>query len=59
MHTIEIPVFSLCSIFDNIFHRRVPFSSMAAVESYTENIMKLWKLAPAILSGKPHFYKMI
>ncbi|HRH60772.1 MAG TPA: glycosyltransferase family 2 protein [Chitinophagaceae bacterium] len=59
MHTIAIPVFSLCSIFDNLFHRRHPFATLPKVEAFTENTMQIWKLMPKMISNKPHFYKMM
>lgn len=59
MHTIEIPIFSLGSIIANIAHWKNPFRDLHKVESYTDNVMKLWKLLPKIISNKPYFYKML
>lgn len=59
MHTIEIPIYSLCAIFDNLFHGKNPFRDMQQVESYTDNVMKLWKLFSKIFRNKPYFYKIL
>lgn len=59
MHTIEIPVYSLCALFDNLFHGRNPLRDLHKVESYTDNVMKLWKLFSKIWRNKPYFYKMM
>ncbi len=59
MHTIEIPIFSFCSIIDNLLHAKNPFANLAMVEGFTGNVIKLWSLTPKIISNKPYFYKML
>ena len=59
MHTIEIPIFSFCSIIDNLIHKKNPFANLPMVEGFTNNVMKLWALSPKIISNKPYFYKML
>lgn len=59
MHSIEIPLFFLCSFFNNLFHLRNPFLDWKNVKSFAGNVFKLWKLAPNILRNQPHFYKML
>lgn len=36
-----------------------PFSEYASLEGLLNNVLKLWTIAPAIISGKKHFYKYI
>jgi GT2 family glycosyltransferase len=59
MHTVEIPIFSLCSIIDNLIHGKNPFANFRRVEGFTNNVMKLWALSPKIISNNPYFYKML
>jgi GT2 family glycosyltransferase len=59
MHTVEIPIFSLCSIIDNLIHGKNPFANFPRVEGFTNNVMKLWALSPKIISNNPYFYKML
>ncbi len=59
MHTFEIPVFFICSFFDNLFHARKPFCNFSKIKDFTINVIKLWDLAPTIVSNEPHFYKML
>lgn len=59
MHTLEIPIYFLCSFFDHLFHLRNPFHDWKKVKDYSQNVFKLWKLMPAILKNEGHFYKML
>ena len=59
MYTLEIPVFFICSFFDNLFHARNPLSNFSMGKGFTLNVVKLWRLAPTIFDNKPHFYKML
>lgn len=56
--TIEVPVFFVFSLFENIFMLRNPFADWGKALSYTGNIITLWKLTPRIISNKSYFYKM-
>jgi len=58
-HTFEIPVYFICSFFDNLFHLRNPFAEMKNIAGFTSNVFRLWGLMPVIISNKPHFYKML
>ena len=56
-YTLEIPVFFTGFIFSRIF-----FSnrySFIQVKKYTKNVLGIIKLSPVIISGKPHFYKVL
>lgn len=59
MFTIDIPVFALCSFFDHLFHGQNPFEDRQRIKGFTKNVYKVWRLVPKIISGKPHFYKII
>jgi len=59
MHTLEVPIFFICSIIDNLFHLHNPFKNFFYIRGYTYNVLKLWSLSPKIISNKPYFYKML
>ncbi len=59
VNTVEIPIFFICSFFDNLFHLKSPFSDLKKIKGYASNVRKLWKLSPTILGNKPYFYKML
>lgn len=58
-YTIEIPIFLICSIIDNIFHLRNPFKDWELITKYSRNTLMLISLSPKIISSKKFFYKMI
>ena len=58
LHTLEVPVFFFCGIIDNLFHLLNPFKHLKKVAGFMLNVLRLWKLAPKIISNKPYFYKM-
>jgi len=58
MFIIEIPIFFICSIPDNLFHLKNPFRDIKKITGFTSNVWRLWKLSPKIISNKPYFYKM-
>lgn len=58
MNTVEVPLFFVCSIIDNIFHLHNPFKEWKLISGFTKNIAKTWRLFFIILNNKPHFYKM-
>lgn len=59
MHTIEVPVFLICSFLDNLFHARNPFSDFEKIKGFTINVLRLWRLTTTIIAKKPHFYKIL
>lgn len=58
MFTIDIPVFALCSFTFNLFKRKNAFRDIKKILGFSKNVVKTWLLVPAMLSKKPHFYKM-
>lgn len=58
MFTVEIPIFVFCSFFDHLFHGRNPFTDHKKIKGFSLNVYKTWQLAPKIISGRQHFYKM-
>jgi hypothetical protein len=59
VYILEIPVFFICNLFDNLFHLRNPFNNWNLFLKYSKNIFTLILLSPAIISSKKFFYKMI
>lgn len=58
MFTLDIPIYAFCSFWDHLFHGANPFSDREKIIGFAKNVYKLWLLLPAIIKGKPHFYKM-
>ncbi|MFT4152591.1 glycosyltransferase family 2 protein [Parafilimonas sp.] len=59
MYIIEIPVFFICLLLDNIFCFRNPFKDWKLPYKYSVNVFILIRLSPLIFSGRKHFYKML
>ena len=59
MYTIEIPIYSLCNLFDSLFHKVNPMKESYKIEGFANNVFKLWSLTPSILRKRPRFYKML
>lgn len=59
MHTLEVPVFLVCRLLDNMIHLNNPLKGMSEVKGYIINVFNLWRLSGRILANKPYFYKMI
>lgn len=57
-HTIEIPIFYLCSFLRNLLRLKNPFKDWDKASSFTKNVITLWQLAPRIWRNRPYFYKM-
>jgi GT2 family glycosyltransferase len=51
-------VFLAASTLHRLFTLRNPFGDWSRVFAFGGNLMRLWSLAPTIIRGKPHFYKM-
>ena len=58
-YTFNIPVFFICSFFDNLFHLRNPFGHFRLAARFARNVFRLWRYVPVILSNKPYFYKVL
>jgi GT2 family glycosyltransferase len=59
VYIIEIPVFFICSFFDNLFHLKNPLASWHRFSGYTKNTLKLIQLSPKIIFAEKYFYKML
>jgi len=57
--TVAVPVFFICSFFDNLAHLRNPLNQWKRVKGLAANVFRLWKYSPKILSNKPYFYKFL
>ncbi len=58
-YTFAVPVFFVCSFFDNLFHGRNPFKYWGQAAKFTGNVLRLWGLTPTIIRNQPHFYKVL
>jgi GT2 family glycosyltransferase len=58
-YSFAVPLFFICSFFDNLFRLRFPFKDFNKVSGLAKNVAMLWKLTPTILRNKPHFYKVL
>jgi len=59
MYTLGIPVFAIGLMLSNIFKLKWPFKGFKAVWGFVLNVGSLWVYAPKIISGRPHFYKLL
>ena len=57
-YTIAVPIFFIGSFMEHLFKLRNPFSDFSRATGLLKNVVKVWLLAPTIISNKPHFYKM-
>lgn len=53
-----VPVFFSASFFDDLIHLRNPFAQWKKGYNFLKNVLRLWGIAPRIISNKPYFYKM-
>jgi GT2 family glycosyltransferase len=58
-YTWGVFFFCFCSTLHRLFTLRDPTGDWNRVAAFASNVCRLWKLTPAIISGKPHFYKML
>lgn len=56
---VEIPIFLLCNLFDNIIHLKGPFKNRELVTGYIKNVFIIIKISPGIIIKKRRFYKML
>lgn len=59
IHTIEIPVFFICSVIDHLLHLRNPLKDISKIAGFTKNVFVLWSLSFKIIFNKPYFYKIL
>lgn len=59
IYIIEIPIFFICLLLENVFSFRNPFKNWKLAYKYSANVFILIGLTPLILSGRKHFYKML
>lgn len=57
VYTVEIPVFFIGVIISKIFFSKK--YSLQQTKKYVENVFSVIKLSPKIISGEPHFYKVL
>lgn len=58
-YTWAIPFALIACIINNIIQFKSPIDEMATIIKIAKNVIGVWKLTPAILFRKPHFYKCI
>lgn len=58
-YIIEIPIFLLCSLIDNLMHLKNPFKNWQQLKGYTKNVFILVFISPSIIFSKKKFYKML
>jgi GT2 family glycosyltransferase len=58
-YTFNIPVFFICSFFENLVQVRNPFRDFHLAARFARNVFRLWRFVPVILSNKPYFYKVL
>lgn len=58
IYTIDIPVYAIGKLLENMVHLRHPFADFKKVLGFTENVWTLWQYTPRIIRNKPHFYKV-
>ena len=56
---VEIPIFSLFNLFDNIIHFETPFKNGKLVTGYIKNVFEMVKMSPDIIYKKRRFYKIL
>jgi GT2 family glycosyltransferase len=58
-YTWGVFFFWICSTFGRLFTIRNPFGDWSRISAFGGNVLRLWGLAPTIISNKPYFYKML
>lgn len=58
-YTWGVLFYLICSSLHRGFTLRNPFAEWRKIGRFGSNVLRLWSLAPAIISNKPHFYKMM
>ncbi|RYZ49557.1 MAG: glycosyltransferase family 2 protein, partial [Chitinophagaceae bacterium] len=57
-YTFGVFVFWLAGTFHKAVTLKNPFAHWKKVGAFAKNVITVWKLSPAIIRTKPHFYKM-
>lgn len=57
-YTWGVFVYWTANTLHRLFTLRNPFGEWKRIGAFAKNVLKLWSLAPKIISGKPYFYKM-
>jgi GT2 family glycosyltransferase len=58
-YTWAIPFAFIVCIVNSLFKLKSPIGELANIFKLAKNVIGVWKLAPTIITGKPHFYKCI
>ncbi len=58
IYTWGVLFYFVCSTFHHLFKLHNPLSEWKKIGRFGTNVFRLWRIAPTIISGKPHFYKM-
>lgn len=58
-YTFGVPVFFVCSFFENLFRGRNPFKDWKLAKGLAVNVARMWGLSGKIISGRPYFYKVL
>ena len=59
VYSFAIPIFFLFSFFENLLLLRNPFRDFTRAGKFGENVIKVWRFVPVIISNKPYFYKVL
>jgi hypothetical protein len=58
-YSFGVIVYFVGSFFHRLFTLRNPFGEWGQAALFAGNVTRLWALTPRIISGGPHFYKMM
>lgn len=58
-YTWGVLFFWICSTFYHLFTLQNPACEWKKIAQMGANVFRLWRLSPAIMRNKPHFYKMM
>lgn len=59
VYTIEVPLYFVARLIANIFTFRNLFDGYGIGAGFARNVFRLWSYAGKIMTGQPHFYKVI
>jgi len=58
-YTWSVPFAMVVSVVFHFVRFKSPLSELSNIMKLAKNVLGVWKLAPTIIAGKPHFYKCI
>ena len=58
-YTFAVPVFFVCSFFENLFRGRNPFRDFSLAKGLAVNVARMWGLTGTVIRGKAYFYKVL